>query len=88
MNMVEKVALAIKDVAWKAKEEGYAGKDRAWDEMARAAIEAMREMTPTMYERLQMRTEIGSYICANWAGAYHCMDEYQREMINAALDGR
>jgi hypothetical protein len=50
MNMVEKIAQSIKEIAWEAKSKGYAGTDRAWDEMAKAAIEAMREPTPTMIE--------------------------------------
>ena len=54
-------------------------------EMARAAIEAMRTMPPGMLSYLQMNTEIGAYVCANWAGAYSCMEEYHSKMIDAAL---
>ncbi|NTG01835.1 hypothetical protein G6L30_17090 [Agrobacterium rhizogenes] len=43
-----------------------------------------KQLNGEMIEQLQMYTEIGSYICANWAGAYHCMDEYHEKMLAAA----
>jgi hypothetical protein len=55
------------------------------ERQARAAIEAMRTMPPGMLSYLQMNTEIGAHVCANWAGAYSCMEEYHSKMIDAAL---
>jgi len=52
---------------------------------ARAAMEAMRELTPEMTAHLQMNTEMGAYVCANWIGGYSVMGEYQSAMIDAAL---
>lgn len=43
-----------------------------------------RTLTPEMVVHLQMNTEIGAHICANWAGAYDCMYEYHAAMIKAA----
>lgn len=43
-----------------------------------------RELSPKQIKHLQMDTDIGSYICGNWAGAYHCMEEYHAAMIAAS----
>ena len=90
-EMVEKVARAMAEKS-KARQPGMHtlnslpmdGKED-FLEMARAAIEAMRTMPPGMLSYLQMNTEIGAYVCANWAGAYSCMEEYHSKMIDAAL---
>lgn len=82
MNMIEKVANAIKAVALEAKSKGYAGTDRAWEEMAKAAIEAMREPTDEMCE----------HAYDNWFNELFEADTWTKErgtfraMIDAALN--
>ena len=43
-----------------------------------------REPTEEMVKHLQMNTEIGSYICENWIGAYDVMGDYHAAMLAAA----
>lgn len=43
-----------------------------------------KELTPQIRKRLQMQTEIGSYVCENLVGAYGLMDEYHSVMLAAA----
>lgn len=42
------------------------------------------ELTPRMITKLQQNTEIGSYIAANWAGAYDLFQKFWDEAIAAA----
>ncbi len=42
------------------------------------------ELTPRMITKLQQNTEIGSYIAANWAGAYGLFQKFWDEAIAAA----
>ena len=37
-----------------------------------------------MRKRLQMQTEMGSYVCEHLVGAYGLMDEYHEAMLAAA----
>ncbi|MGT2083403.1 hypothetical protein SPN34_19925 [Enterobacter hormaechei subsp. xiangfangensis] len=43
-----------------------------------------KELTPRMITKLQQNTEIGSYIAANWAGAYGLFQKFWDEAIAAA----
>ncbi|HAS0886368.1 TPA: hypothetical protein I3301_002162 [Enterobacter cloacae subsp. cloacae] len=43
-----------------------------------------RMLTPRMITKLQQNTEIGSYIAANWAGAYDLFQKFWDEAIAAA----
>ena len=43
-----------------------------------------RMLTPRMITKLQQKTEIGSYIAANWAGAYDLFQKFWDEAIAAA----
>jgi len=52
---------------------------------ARAAIEAMRTMSPAMLQAAQAKSEVGTYICSNWGGAYSCLEQMWAVQIDAAL---
>ena len=43
-----------------------------------------REPTPEMLKVAQTETELGAYVCANWAGAYDCISELWRAMWDKA----
>lgn len=42
------------------------------------------ELSAEKMRNIQMHTEIGSYICANWTGAYDCINKLYAVMIAAA----
>ena len=45
-----------------------------------------REGTPEMWRAAQMNSEVGAYVCSNWAEAYDCIEQIYRVMIAAAPD--
>ncbi|HHT0105350.1 TPA: hypothetical protein ACTXAP_004747 [Raoultella planticola] len=47
-----------------------------------------KTLTPKMITRLQLKSEIGGYIAANWAAAYSCFQEFWDIAIAAATQGK
>lgn len=100
-EMIERVARALAEESWarmyqqdpnfmimKFPEGEPSYVDSRWalyTSQARAAIEGMRELPPSVVKVLQMETEIGAYVCSNWSGGYSVMADYHNAMIDAAL---
>lgn len=50
-------------------------------------VKVPQQMTPEMLKAVQQNTEIGSYIAANWAGAYALFDEFYKAALAATPKG-
>jgi hypothetical protein len=45
-----------------------------------------KQGTPAMWQAAQMNSEVGQYVCSNWAEAYDCIEQLYRVMISAVPD--